>query len=109
MSRYLAVNIGEAFKIGDQGIANKPGYENLGTFLSPIIRNIYVIAGLILFFLILGGGFAIISSGGNPQQKAQGGKAITSAIIGFLIIFASFWIIQIIQFLTGIKIFNPGV
>jgi len=109
MTRKLAVNIGEAFKFGNQGIGQKSGYENIGSFISKILPNIYVVAGLILLFLLIGGGFAIISGAGNPDKQSQGSKAITAAVVGFIIIFASFWIIQIIEQITGIKIFNPGV
>jgi len=102
-------NIGGEFKLGNQGIAEKPAFNSLGDFISALLPNVYIIAGLILFFLILLGGFGILTAGGNPEKLAQGSKALTAALIGFLIIFASYWIIQIIEVLTGVKIFNPGV
>ncbi len=105
----MAVNIGDAFKVGGTGIASHPGYSSLGTFVSNIIPNIYVFAGIILFFLVIGGGFAIITSAGNPDQKNQGGKALTAAAVGFIIIFASYWLVQIVEYLTGVKIFDPGI
>ena len=40
----------------------------------------------------------------NPEQAAKGKQAATAAVIGFIIIFASYWIIQLIQLLTGITI-----
>ena len=44
----------------------------------------------------------------DPKKLSQGQKAITSAVIGFLIIFASYWIIKLVEVITGLNIFNPG-
>lgn len=106
---FAQVDIGKAFKLGGKSINTKEGYGSIGEFISAILPNIYVIAGLILFFLFIGGGFVIMSSAGNADQQGKGAKAVTAAVIGFIIIFASYWLIQIIEFLTGTNIFHPGV
>ena len=110
-SVQLAVDIGEQFKLksGGDGIKNAAGYTSIGGFISAVLPNIYVIASLILFILLIAGGFSIIASGDDPQQKGKGAKAVTSAVIGFIIIFASFWIIKLIEFITGVEIFSPNV
>lgn len=81
-----------------------------GSFISVILKNIYVLAGIILFALVIFGGFSVISGAGenDPKKTAAGKKAITSALIGFLIIFASYWIIRIIEVITGINILGGG-
>jgi uncharacterized membrane protein len=78
-------------------------------FISAILPNIFVFAGLILFAYLVFGGFLIITGGGNPKSTDQGRQAITSAIIGFIVIFAAYWIIQIIGIVTGINYFNPQI
>ena len=98
------VNIGEAFRIGNEGIGQKSGYESIGSFVSALLPNVYIIAGIILFFLFIFGGFSIITAAGNPDKAKQGQQALTSAIIGFVLVFASYWIIQIIEVLTGLKL-----
>ena len=105
MSKYLAFKIGETFKIGDEPIGNKPGYGTIGKFVSVVLPNVYVLAGLIMFFLILLGGIGLISAGGDPEKLSAGSKKITIAIIGFVIIFVSYWIIQIIEILTNLTVF----
>jgi len=106
----MAVNIGEAFKVGNKGIGQPgSGYQSIGQFVSAVLPNVYIIAGLLLFILLIGGGFAIMTSADNPEKKGQGGKAISAAIIGFIVIFASYWIIQIIEILTGVKILQSGI
>jgi len=99
-----AVDIGRDFMVGFSGISGRSGFNNISSFVSSILPNVYIIAGIILLFLIIGAGFAIMSSTDDPQKKGQGGKALTAAIVGFLIIFASYWIIQIIEKITGVPI-----
>jgi hypothetical protein len=86
-------------------------FPDLGTLVSVLLFNAYVLAGIVFFLLILFGGFGIImgSSGGNPEQTAKGGKAVAAALGGFLIIFLSYWIIRIIEVITGIDIFQSGL
>lgn len=80
--------------------------KDVGTLVSAVLANIYVIAGVILLILIIFGGLGIIMGAGqnDPQKVAQGKKAVTMAIAGFLIIFASYWIIQLVELLTGVNI-----
>ena len=99
-------NIGDAFQIGNTGIGTKPGYGTIGGFVSTVLPNVYVLAGLILFFLIILGGIGLISAGGDTEKIQAGSKKITIAIIGFAVIFMSYWIIQVISLLTGIEIFS---
>lgn len=107
---WAQVDIGDAFKIGNEGIGQPgSGYGSIGEFISTILPNVYVIAGLFLFILFIAGGFVIMSSGDNPEKKAKGSKALTAAVIGFTIIFTSYWIIQIIEYITGVAILQPGV
>jgi hypothetical protein len=101
-------NIGEAFRLG-KGRSIAEVFPTFGSLISTLLPNIYLLAGLILFVLLLFGGFGIImgAQGGNPDQVGKGKNAVVAALAGFFLIFASYWIIQIVEKLTGIDIFNP--
>lgn len=103
---YMAdgVAIGDYFKIGGEAISKKPEYASIGSFISSILPNVYIVSGVILLFLFLLGGFSIITASGNPEKTKQGQQTLTAAVIGFIIVFSSYWIIQIIQVITGVKI-----
>lgn len=90
-------------------ITNASQFASPGALISIILKNVYVIAGILLFVLMIAGGLSIIQGAGqkDPKKTGQGAKAMTAALTGFLIIFASYWIIQIIELITGIKILNP--
>ncbi|MBU3935481.1 hypothetical protein KJ909_02295 [Patescibacteria group bacterium] len=113
MRNLLAkIDIGEQFWLKkNTGIGNEPVYQSIGGFISAILPNIYVIAGIILFLLMVFGGFTYIKSAGSSDEEGvqKGQKAITAALVGFLIIFASYWIIQLIEIITGIQIFGSDL
>lgn len=105
-----ALDIGTEFKLGDkpgaESIRNVGALQSIGGFLSSVIPNIYVIASLILFVLLIVSGLLFIINAGQGDEEAvkKNQKTITASLIGFLIIFASYWIMEIIQTLTGIDI-----
>ena len=104
------VSIGDQFKFfNNQGIASI--FPDLGKLVGVLLFNAYVLAGIVFFFLLLFGGFGVImgAGGGNPEQTAKGGKTVAAALGGFLIIFLSYWIIRIIEVITGIDIFQSGI
>lgn len=109
--KKLALKIGEEFWLKPgQGIEGAPGFGSIGEFISAILPNIYILAGVVLFFLLIGGGITVIVGAGreDPEGAARGKQAITAAIVGFIIVFASYWIVQIIEIITGIDILGGG-
>lgn len=80
----------------------------LGSLISTIVSAALVLAGIIMLFLFVLGGIGIIAGAGNdnPESMAKGRQAITSAIIGIIIVIAAYWIIQIIESVTGLNILN---
>ena len=105
MEKYLAqVNLGEKFFGKSNAFLTQT--SDIGKLVSIIVSNAIVIAGIILVFLFIAGGFGMIMGAGNnnPEQSAKGKKAVTSAIIGFVIVFAAYWIVQLIGKITGLDI-----
>lgn len=74
----------------------------LGDYVSLFLRVAFVSAGLIMLLMAIFGGLSMISGAGNdnPKSVSQGKQAISSAIIGILIIFVAYWIIRIIELMT---------
>jgi len=77
----------------------------LGEIISNLLPYIFSIAGLILFVFLIMGGFELLTSGGNPEKAKKAQERITSALIGFLIIFLAYWITQLLEVIFGIQIF----
>lgn len=102
------VNIGEEFKFQKDAKAIDT-FKDFGSLVSQWLPNVYVAAGIVLFFMVLGGGFSMVMNAGNQEKLQQGQKVLTSALIGFAILFGSYWIIQIIQVITGVPILGSGL
>lgn len=114
MNLWAAVNIGDQYKFqgpptGGLGVAGITELNSAGALIAKWLPNVYIAAGIILFFLVLMGGFTMIMSAGNQEKLQQGRKTLTSAVAGFVILFASYWIIQIIQVVTGVPILRSGL
>jgi len=81
------------------------GKLTLGSILSLLLNKyIFFFAGLILLFMLIMGGFQMLTSAGNPEKVEAGKGKITTGLIGFLIIFVAYWLMQIIEVLLGFKI-----
>lgn len=95
------VAIGQRFKFGNEGVDKV--FPDIATLVNVLLKNAYILAGIILLLLLIFGGFTIIvNAGKNPQEMAKGNQAITAALIGFVIIFASYWVINIINYIVPI-------
>lgn len=104
------IDIGQEWQVKPGvGISSAEIFKSPGALISVLLKNVYVLAGILLFVLLIFGGISIIMGAGSGDTKktGQGQKAVTSALVGFLIIFASYWIIQIIGKITGVNILNP--
>lgn len=64
--------------------------------LRLIINFFLLIGGLTAFFYVLYGGFTYLTAGGDPGKAATGQKYIVNAIIGVVIIFLSFSLINFV-------------
>ncbi len=100
-----AVSIGNETPLGGSN-GTLDSYSNTSQLINPLLRNSLVIAGIIFLALIIFGGIGMIAGAGNndPKKTEASQKTITSAVIGFIVIFSAFFIIQIIQVITGANI-----
>lgn len=96
------MNIGDTF-FGNSSANTFKGLSGVGESVSLFLNIAFVLAGLILLFFFILGGIGMISSAGqdNPQKAEQSKKTLTSAIIGFVVVFASYWIVKLIGQLIG--------
>lgn len=112
MKSVLAFSL-DQIKLGNTSntIGSKYGTNGVGTLVSIVLKYSLMIAGIILLALLLFGGVTFIINAGkaDPKKAGQGQKAITSALIGFAIVFLSYSIIKIIGIITGFDILNSNL
>lgn len=83
---------------------------NLGEIISGILPYLFTIAGLLLLLYLLLGGFQLMTSGGDPKKMQEAKGKLTNALVGFIIVFVSYWLVQIVASILGLgkigEIFN---
>ena len=86
-------------------------FPTLSSLVNVILPNVYMLAGVLFFILLIFGGLGVImgAGGSDPKKAEQGKQAVTMALVGFLLIFISYWIVQLVGQITGIDFFNPVI
>lgn len=82
---------------------------SFGVLVNVIVKNAFVFAGVISFILLIYSAFQIIVAAGDAKKMEKARAIMTGSVGGLLLVVGSFWIIQIIQKITGVPILNPGV
>lgn len=91
--------------------------ENLGSFqaassftvqgiVSGFISLVLVVAGLVFFFILVIGGIHWILSGGDKAKTEAARNQITAALVGLVIVFSAWAIINLIYTFFGIDLTN---
>lgn len=103
MNYISQINIGEKFIGNNPNLTNATGVSK---YISAIITGAISISGVLLLFILIMGGIGMISGAGNdsPEKVEKGKKAATSALIGFVVVFMSYWIVKLIESITGLDL-----
>ena len=86
---------------GDTSNAGKFEFDSLASIVNKAVTYLFPIAGIFLFLYLVWGGFDFLTSMGDPKKAETGKNKIISALIGFLLIFAAYWIVQLLT-----RVFN---
>lgn len=77
---------------------------NFGGIVSTIISVLFAIAGLLFFVMIIISGIKMITAGADKEKFNSAKSTLTHAVIGIVIVIASYLILEIILGLLGINI-----
>lgn len=108
-----AINFNDIYQkvVESQNIDSKklnffsPGEASqVGNIIDLVLPYVFIIAGLILLFFLIAGGFQLMTSPGDEKAVASAKAKIANALIGFLLLFVSYWIVQIIQTILGFQV-----
>lgn len=84
-----------------QGGVDIAAFFNLG-----IVNIIFFVAGAAFLFYLVTSGIAMMTSKGDPKSLEAAKARLTQALIGFIIIFTAYWIVQIVGLLLGLNGFG---
>lgn len=76
----------------------------LTTFLSNVVTIIFIVGGLLVFFMIIFAAFQWITSGGEKEAISKARGRITWAIIGMVVLALSFVIVRVLGEILGFEL-----
>ena len=80
--------------------------KSIADVLNSIVPYIFVAAGLMLLLYLIYGGYHLILSAGDPKGVQEAKNKILYALIGFVIIFIAYWLMEYIGKILGIPSFG---
>jgi len=92
-----------------KGVPGQPNiiyWENISHIVTYALSYVFPIAGILVFIYLLYGGLNLMIAAGNEEGIREGKAKITNAIIGFIIIFVSYWLVQILEIILGVNLLN---
>jgi hypothetical protein len=83
------------------------GYAtDFGKMFSSILNVVMLIAAILVFAYLIFGGIQWITSGGDKSKAEEARNKITAAIIGLIIVAASYAVINLVVQFLGFPSFN---
>lgn len=92
-----------------QGQWTNLGDVTFASIVSAIIVFVLIVAALIFFFMLVLGGIRYITSGGDKGQTESARGQITAALIGLVIVFAAWAIINLVNMFFGINLLQLNI
>jgi len=80
--------------------------QSIGDVISSFLSYLFIFAGIGLLVYLVLGGFKLMTSAGDPKAIQSGKSMITNAVVGFIIIFISYWLVQAVGLVFGISAFS---
>lgn len=87
-----------------EGLAGQLTGLTVSGIVSALIRLILVLAALVFFFILIIGGIRWTASGGDKANTETARNQITAALVGLVIVFSAWAILQLIKVFFGIDI-----
>lgn len=78
--------------------------SDIGRILTSGLQYFFAMVGVLFLIYMLYGGFSILIGFGNEQSVANGQKIMSRALMGLIIMFVSFWMVELLELVLGINI-----
>lgn len=90
-------------------LGNQTGASFFAKVIPSAIGLAFIIGSLVFFAMLVWGAIEWISSGGDKQHLESARGRITNALVGIVILFAAFAILNVIEIFFGIKIMTLDI
>lgn len=97
--------LAQSVQMGDYSVEGPAGFAfgngNLGSIVGASLTYVFAFAGIGLLLMIISSGFTMMMSAGDPKKMEAGKSRLTNSIIGFIIIFGAYWVVQLAGTMLG--------
>jgi len=76
--------------------------------INSLVAVVLVVAGVIFFFMLLAGGIQWMTAGGSQEALQGAQKRLTTALIGIIIVFSAWAILNLMRGFFGLEAFQGG-
>ena len=95
------VPLGTCLKLSNDTPVEKV-YSNPAFLVNLLVRNLMIVGGMFVLVLAILAGYSYLTKGKKGVEDAK--QIATWGLVGFLIMFGAYWIVQIIKLITGADI-----
>lgn len=88
---------------GEGDAADVPTIQGIECLVTNVLAVAVTLVGIAAFVMFLVGGFQYLTSGANSKGVEGAKNSITYAIVGIIVALSSFFILNTISELTGVK------
>jgi len=98
----------ESFSAGSEVANGVNAGHNLETFISNIIGVLTILGGLFFIFYFIMGGLTWITAGGEQGKIVKARDQMIQAVIGMIVIVASYGLIGLVGAFVGYDFLHPA-
>lgn len=86
-------------------------FSDIGSLLNIFVRNIFTIGAIVFLVMFVIAGFKFIQKAGKlePTEFNKVRDTMGAAVAGLIIMFVAYWLVVIIEKITGVSIFGSGI
>lgn len=80
--------------------------DKLGSIIGAIVTFLLILVAIISLFFLIYGGLRLVTSGGDKSKVDDARKTVIAAIVGLVIAFLAFFIINVVLSFFGLSLNN---
>lgn len=97
-----STDLGAALKLSPGGTSVRDIYRTPADLFNVIVPLLFVLAGIIIFGLLIYSGFLFIQNDTKGKDEAK--TVLETAAKGFGMMFVAYWIVQILEIILGMNL-----
>lgn len=98
------IDLGSCITLGKNSQSVADVYQQPADLVNVVVRNLFIVAGIIIFFMIIYAGYQFIEKDAKGIEEAQ--SIMTAAVGGLVVMFVAYWIVRIIEAVTGMQLLS---